>query len=55
MNKFIRYVQGMMLLLTLAASGCTQAGENESSGGNMRGYNGFFTPFIKRRKPVIQA
>ncbi|CAM4003512.1 DUF3304 domain-containing protein [Rahnella bruchi] len=39
MNKFIRYVQGMMLLLTLAASGCTQAGENESSGGNMRGYN----------------
>ncbi len=27
------------MLLTLAISGCTQAGESESSGGNMRGYN----------------
>lgn len=39
MNKVIRCVQGIMLLLTLATSGFIQAGENESSGGNIRGYN----------------
>ncbi len=39
MNKVIRYVQGGILLLTLATSGFIQAGENESSGGNIRGYN----------------
>ncbi|WP_459176878.1 DUF3304 domain-containing protein [Ewingella americana] len=39
MNKFIRYVQGMMLLLTLAASGCTQASDDGFNAGNLRGYN----------------
>lgn len=39
MNKFIRYVQGIMLLLTLAASGCTQASDDGFNAGNLRGYN----------------
>lgn len=39
MNKVIRCVQGGILLLTLAASGCTQAGDDGFNAGNLSGIN----------------
>ncbi len=40
MNKASRYIQGIMLLLTIAASGCSLAANNDDySGGDLRGIN----------------
>ncbi len=39
MNKVMRCIQGIMLLLTLVVSGCSLASESGSSGANLRGYN----------------